>query len=199
MNPKTSVWTCLPRHNSGLGHWSKIRPLLTIWFIFFLIFEICPKKVVLGQFFSFFGSKNSTEQNYELKPPPVHSFTVQVSKKRIFVCIFWPISYFSHFTPSKAIFFPFYSILAKLGKSRFAQVASKHPKFIIHCDANKGSHLLLTIISQRNSNRFSKTMRGFKRFFHDLQSDFCPIPLAQFVQKWQQFHFKTHFLLRRKV
>ena len=70
MNPKTSVRTCLPRHNSGLGHWSKIRPLLRIWFIiFFQFLKFVPKNAVLGLFFSFFGSQISSGQNYGLQPP----------------------------------------------------------------------------------------------------------------------------------
>ena len=53
----------------------------------------------------------------------------------------------------------------------------------IHCDANKGSHLVLPVISQLNSNRFSKTMGGLKRSIRDLQSDFCPVAVAQFNKK----------------
>ena len=69
----------------------------------------------------------------------------------------------------------------------------------LHCDANKGSHLVLTIISQLNSNRFSKTMGGLKRSIQDLQSDFRPVAVAQFNKKWQQFYQKTLILVRRKV
>ena len=44
MNPKTSIRTCLPRHNSGLGHWSKIGPLLRLWFIIFFQYLKFVKK-----------------------------------------------------------------------------------------------------------------------------------------------------------
>ena len=69
----------------------------------------------------------------------------------------------------------------------------------IHCEANKGSHFVLTIISQQNTNQFSKTMGGLKRSVQDLQSEFCPVAVAQFSKKWQPFYRRTLILVRRKV